>query len=68
MGQMYLQHFEYRGAIDKSAFDDAWSIANDVMAKIGNGGEVKEGVRHIHAYGTSTGGYASIEVDDTKAF
>ena len=68
MGQTYLQRFEYRGAIDKSAFDNAWSIANDTMAKTGNWGGVQEGVRHIHAYGTASGGYALIEVDDTKAF
>ena len=22
MGQIYLQHFKYRGAVDKSAFDE----------------------------------------------
>ena len=68
MGQMYLQRFEYRGAIDKSAFDEGWSIANDVMAKTGNWGGVKEGIKHIHAFGTSAGGYALIEVTDPKAF
>ena len=68
MGQIYLQHFEYRGAIDKSAFDAAWAIANEAMAKTGNWGGVEEGVKHLHAYGTAAGGYALIEVEDPKAF
>jgi hypothetical protein len=68
MGQIYLQHFEYRGAVDKTAFDEAWGIANETMARTGNWGGVEEGVKHIHAYGTAEGGYALIEVDDPKAF
>ena len=68
MGQVYLQRFEYRGAIDKAAFDAAWDVANDTLAKTGNWGGVKSGVRHIHGYGTALGGYALIEVDDPKAF
>ena len=68
MGQIYLQHFEYRGAIDKSAFDGAWAIANEAMAKTGNWGGVEKGVKHLHAYGTAAGGYALIEVEDPKAF
>ena len=68
MGQKYLQRFEYRGAIDKEAYDKAWGIANDVMAKTGNWGNVEKGVKHIHAFGTAWGGYALIEVDDPKAF
>ena len=68
MGQVFMQHFEYRGAIDKSAFDEAWGLANKAMAKAGNWGGVESGVRHIHAYGTASGGYALIEVDDPKAF
>ncbi len=67
MGQLYLQRFEYRGAIDKSAFDKAWAIANETMAKTGNWGGVKKGLKHIHAYGTAWGGYGLIEVDDPKA-
>ena len=38
------------------------------MAKTGNWGGVVSGVKHIHAYGTASGGYALIEVDDPKAF
>lgn len=68
MGQLYLQRFEYRGAIDKTAFDEAWAVANEAMAKSGNWGGVEEGVRLIHAYATARGGYALIEVDDSKAF
>ena len=36
MGQVYLQRFEYRGAVDKSAFDKAWDVANETFAKTGN--------------------------------
>ena len=43
MGQLYLQRFEYRGAIDKSAFDKVWGVANETMAKTGNWGGVKKG-------------------------
>jgi len=68
MGQIYLQQFEYRGAIDKSAFDEAWTIANEAMAKTGNWGGVEKGVKHLHAYGTAAGGYALIEVEDPAAF
>ena len=42
MGQLYLQRFEYRGAIGKKAFDKAWGIANEAMAKTGNWGNVKK--------------------------
>ena len=68
MGQLYLQRFEYRGAIDKSAFDKTWAVANETMAKTGNWGGVKKGVTHLHAYGTAFGGYGLIEVDDPAAF
>ena len=64
MGQMYLQHFEYRGAINKSEFDEAWGVANQAMADSGNWGNVQSGVKHLHAYGTGSGGYALIEVED----
>ncbi len=67
MGQLYLQRFEYRGAPDKSAFDKAWDVANKTMALTGNWGGVKKGVTHLHAYGTASGGYALIEVDDPAA-
>ena len=53
MGQLYLQRFEYRDAIDKSAFDKVWAVANETMAKTGNWGGVKKGVTHLHAYGTA---------------
>ena len=68
MGQMYMQHFEYRGAIKKSEFDEAWGVANQAMADSGNWGNVQSGVKHLHAYGTGSGGYALIEVEDQKAF
>ena len=67
MGQLYLQRFEYRGAIGKKAFDKAWGIANEAMAKTGNWGNVKKGIKHVHAYGTACGGYGLIDVDDPKA-
>ena len=68
MGQLYLQRFEYRGAIDKASFDKAWSVANETMAKTGNWGGVKKGVTHVHGYATAFGGYGLIDIDDPKAF
>jgi hypothetical protein len=62
-----MQRFEYRGAIDKAGFDATWGVANEVMAKTGNWGGVKNGIKHLHAYGTAWGGYGLIEVDDPKA-
>ena len=67
MSQLYLQRFEYRGAIDKASFDKVWGLANETMATTGNWGGVKKGIRHLHAYGTSWGGYGLIEVDDPNA-
>jgi hypothetical protein len=68
MGQLYLQRFEYRGAIDKAAFDETWRLALEAFAKSGNWGGVGKGVKHIHSYGTAWGGYVMIEVDDPKVF
>ena len=68
MGQMYLQHFEYRGGILKAEFDAAWGVANQAMADTGNWGNVQSGVKHHHAWGTGSGGYALIEAEDPKAF
>ena len=68
MGQLYMQRFEYRGAISKSEYDAAWTVANDVMAKTGNWGGVKSGIKHLRAFLTGWGGYALIEVEDPKAF
>jgi hypothetical protein len=68
MGQLYMQRFEYRGAISKSEYDAAWAVANDVMGKTGNWGSVKSGVKHLRAFLTGWGGYALIEVEDPKAF
>nr|ADI23183.1 hypothetical protein [uncultured Gemmatimonadales bacterium HF0770_11C06] len=48
MSQLYLQRFEYRGAIDKSAYDAAWGIANEAIARTGNWGTVQNGLKHIH--------------------
>ena len=67
MGQLYMQRFEYRGAVDRSALDTAWGLANQVMAKTGNWGGVEKGIRHIHGFGTTWGGYALIEVEDPQA-
>jgi hypothetical protein len=68
MSQLYMQRFEYRGAVERVALDAAWGIANEVMAKTGNWGGVKNGIKHLHGYGTAWGGYALIEVEDPKAF
>ena len=67
MSQLYMQRFEYRGSINKAEYDTAWGIANDIMAKTGNWGGVKSGIKHLHGYGTSWGGYALLEVEDPKA-
>ena len=67
MGQLYLQRFEYRGAIDKAAFDKTWAVANKTLATTGNWGGVKKGITHHHGFGTAFGGYALIEVDDPAA-
>jgi hypothetical protein len=63
IGQQYIQRFEYRGAISKSEFDQAWSAALQTFAKSGNWGGVETGVHHIKTYGTDCGGYALIEID-----
>jgi hypothetical protein len=68
MGQMYIQKFEYRGAISKAEYDHAWTGALKTFAEYGNWGAVDKGVRHIKTYGTSWGGYALLEVDDPAAF
>jgi len=67
MSQLYMQRFEYRGAVDRSALDTAWGIANDVMAKTGNWGGVEKGVKHLRGFGTTWGGYALLEVEDPQA-
>jgi len=67
MSQIYLQRFEYRGAIDRGVFDATWGIAHEAMAKTGNWGGVTKGIKHLHGYGTSWGGFALIEVDDPQA-
>lgn len=67
MGQIYMQRFEYRGAIDRSALDDAWAIANEVKAETGNWGSVEKGIKQLHSWATAWGGYALIEVEDPKA-
>ena len=67
MSQLYINRFEYRGASSKAEFDAAWAIANETMAKTGNWGGVEKGLKHLHAYGTSWGGYALLEVEDPAA-
>ena len=52
---------------DRAVFDATWGIANDVMAKTGNWGGVKKGIKHLHGYGTARGGFALIEVEDPQA-
>ena len=68
MAQLYMQRFEYRGAITKEEYDKAWAVANDVMAKTGNWGGVEKGIKHLHAYSTAWGGYGLIEVENQSAF
>ena len=68
MGQVYLQRFEYRGAIDKASFDQTWGVAFETFAKTGNWGGVEKGLKHIRTYGTAWGGYVLFEVEDPKAF
>ena len=68
MGQLYLQRFEYRGAVAKAEFDATWAVAHKTMAKTGNWGGVEKGVKHLKAYGTAWGGYALLDVEDPKAF
>ena len=36
MSQLYLQRFEYRGAIGKAEFDQAWGAALQTFARCGN--------------------------------
>ena len=67
MGQVYMQRFEYRGAVDRAALDAAWGIANEVMAKTGNWGGVGKGIKHLHGYGTAWGGFALIEFEGSEA-
>lgn len=67
MSQYYLQRFEYRGSIDKATFDAVWAVGHKAMEKTGNWGNVKKGIKHHHAFGTSFGGYALIEVKDPEA-
>jgi hypothetical protein len=68
MGQLYLQRFEYRGAISQAEFEGVWGGALEAFAKAGNWGGVPAGVTHVRTYGTGWGGYALIEVDDPEAF
>jgi hypothetical protein len=68
MSQLYLQRFEYRGAISKAEFDQAWRAALETFARSNNWGGAETGVRHIKTYGTAWGGYVLIEADDPAAF
>jgi hypothetical protein len=68
MSQLYLQRFEYRGAISKAEFDQAWGAALETFARSNNWGGAETGVRHVKTYGTAWGGYALIEVGDPAAF
>ena len=61
MGQLYMQRFEYRGAIDKAAYDEAWGIAFKAMKETGNWGNVPSGVTHHNAWGTAWGGKTSVK-------
>jgi hypothetical protein len=67
MSQLYLHCYKYRGGI-KSEYDKAWAVANEVMAKCGNYGEVESGLRQLKNYGTGRGGYCILEVTDPAAF
>lgn len=68
MGQLYLQRFEYRGAISRTEFEQAWGGALRTFAASGNWGGVDKGVKHVRTYGTGWGGYVLIDVDDPEAF
>ena len=68
MSQLYFQRFEYRGAIGKAEFDQAWGAALETFARCGNWGGTEIGLRHVKTYATAWGGYALIEVDDPAAF
>jgi len=68
MGQLYLQRFEYRGAIGKAEFDQAWGVGLETFARTGNFGGVEKGLKHIRTYGTAWGGYVLLDVDDPAAF
>ncbi len=67
MSQIYMQRFEYRGAVDKALFDATWGVANDTKARTGNYGGIESGIKHLHSYGTGWGGYVLLEVEDPKA-
>jgi len=58
MGQLYMQRFEFRGAISKPEYDAGWAVANEVMAKTGNWGNVKSGVKHLRGFLTAWGATA----------
>ena len=67
MGQLYLQRFKYRGAIDKAAYDAAWGVAFQAKATTGNWGNVANGITHHKAWGTAWGGYSLIEAETPEA-
>ncbi len=63
---LILQRFEYRAGT-KESLDAAWEVANDVMEKTGNWGNVKEGVKCLQKYATSWGGIAILEFASQEA-
>ena len=67
MGPLYLQRFEYRGAIAKAEYDAAWAVANETMARTGNFGGVEKGLTHVQGYATAAGGYVLLDVEDPAA-
>lgn len=40
------------------------ALANQAMARTGDWGNVEQGVKHLHAYGTGWGGHGLIEIED----
>ena len=66
MGQLYMQRFKYRGAIDKAAYDAAWGVAFQAKATTGNWGNVANGITHHKAWGTAWGGYSLIEAEPPR--
>ena len=56
MSQLYFQRFEYRGAIGKAEFDQAWGAAFETFARCGNWGGTETRVRPCHACRSTPGG------------
>jgi hypothetical protein len=67
VGQVYILRFEAWSAISKFEADKTWSIAVEAVARSGNWGGVKDGIRHLGAWGTAWGGYVLFEAESPDA-